>query len=303
VILVTGATGTSGSAVIHELARRNIVARALVRNAPKDPQFEAMPTIDSVVGDMARPETLGAALAGVDRSLMISSSVPEMLDTQCSFVDAAKRAGVRHIVKFSGKESSIGFDPMRFRFTRMHEQIEDYLEASGVAWTHLRPSQFMQVYLRETTIVASNALFLPLESVKLAPVDVQDIAKIAVALLGEPGHEGRSYEMTGPEALTMSQIAKRISAAIGKRVEYVNVTPAQRRQALFAAGMSIDLADALDEQAEERRRCPESRIDLSTHQAFGVRPTTFGEFALRHAAAFGESATSGSKTSPQHQGD
>src|SRR6266851_4412408 len=98
---------------------------------------------------MLRPETLDPVLDGVDRALLISSAGPEMLDTQWRFIDAARQAGVGHIVKFSGKESGIGFDPLRFRFTRMHELIEDYLEASGVAWTHLRPSQFMQVYLCE----------------------------------------------------------------------------------------------------------------------------------------------------------
>jgi uncharacterized protein YbjT (DUF2867 family) len=131
------------------------------------------------MGDMLRAETLGPALDSVDRALMISSAGPEMLDTQCRFIDAARQAGVPHIVKCSGKESGIGFDPMRFRFTRMHEQIEDYLEASGVAWTHLRPSQFMQIYLREApTIATKRALFLSLENVTLAPIDVHDIRRL-----------------------------------------------------------------------------------------------------------------------------
>ena len=149
-----------------------------------------MPGVEIVIGDMLRPDSLGAALDGVDRALMISSPEPAMLETQCRFVDDAKRAGVRHVVKFSGKESSIGFDPMRFRFTRMHEQIEDYLEESGLAWTHLRPCQFMQVFLWEAqTIVTKGALFLPLENVRLAPIDLDDIAKIAFAVLRGDGHE------------------------------------------------------------------------------------------------------------------
>src|SRR5262249_22466119 len=116
--------------------------------------------------------------------------------TQCTFVDAAKKAGVQHIVKFSGKESGVGFDAKRFRFTRMHEEIETYLEGSGLAWTHLRPSQFMQVYLREApSIVSRGALALPLDDARLAPVDLEDVAKVAFAILTEGGHEGRNYEM------------------------------------------------------------------------------------------------------------
>ena len=95
---------------------------------------------------MLRPGTLGPALEGVDKVLMISPSDPLMVETQCRFIDASKKAGVTHIVKFSGAESGVGFDPKKFRFTRMHEEIERYLEGSGVAWTHLRPSQFVQVY-------------------------------------------------------------------------------------------------------------------------------------------------------------
>ena len=286
-ILVTGAAGASGSAVIREFARNNILVRALVRNAGKAQEFAQLPTADVVVGDMLRPETLAPGLDGVDRVLMILSAGPEMLDTECRFIDAAKQAGVRHIVKFSGKESGIGFDPMRFRFTRMHEQIEDYLEASGVAWTHLRPSQFMQVYLREATTIASErALFLALENVTLAPIDLHDIAKVAFAVLHQNGQAGKSYEMTGPEALTISDVADRISRAIGRTVRYVDVAPAERRQALLAGGMSAYMADALDEQGEERRRCPKSKVDLSTHEAFGVRPTRFEEFVREHARIF-----------------
>jgi hypothetical protein len=92
--------------------------------------------------------------------------------------------------------------------------------------------------------------------------------------------------MTGPESLTMEEIAERISVAIGKTVRYVNVAPAERRQTLLANGMPTYLVDALDEEAAERRRCPESRVDLSTHDSLGIRPTSFTEFSRIHAGAF-----------------
>jgi uncharacterized protein YbjT (DUF2867 family) len=125
-----------------------------------------------------------------------------------------------------------------------------------------------------------------LENIKLSPVDVEDIAKAAYALLCDGGHEGKSYDMTGPEALTMTEIAERISAAIGRTIRYVNVSVADRRQALLAAGIPADFADALDEQAVERLKHPESRVYLGTHEALGIKPTTFAEFALKHAPIF-----------------
>lgn len=286
-ILVTGAAGQSGSAVLREFAQRETQIRALVRSQASALPLKALSNVEFVKGDMLQPETLETALNGIERVLLISSANERMVETQCTFIDAAKKAGVRYIVKFSGKESNIGHDPKRFRYTRMHEEIEKYLENSGIAWAHVRPSQFMQVYLREApSIVERGALLLPLENVRMSPVDQQDVAKVACALLTGNGHEGKIFEMTGPEALSMDEIADRISDAIGKKVLYISVSPADRREALLHRGFPTDFLDALDEQTAERLLCPESRVNLATHQAFAVRPTAFAEFALAHAATF-----------------
>src|SRR5215831_12060602 len=200
-----------------------------------------------------------------------------------------KAAGVAHVVKFSGKESSIGFDANRFLFTRMHEEIERYLEESGLVWTHLRPSQFMQVYLREAPIIAGKGLLLlPLDNVRLSPVDIEDIAKIAFALLTQSsGHQGRAFEITGPQALSMAEIAATIGEATGKPVRYQKTSIEEHRRGMEAAGLPPFIVDALIEQALERLRHPQSRVELATHKLFGVKPTTFAEFARRHAAVFG----------------
>ena len=287
-ILVTGVSGLSGSAVIREFARQHYPVRALVRSREKARALETLPTVELVEGDMLRPETLADALSEVDRVLLISSSDQQMLETQCTFIDAAKKADVRHIVKFSGLNSALDSP---FLFTRMHAEIERYLERSGLAWTHLRPSQFMQMYLREVpTIVAESAFFLPLEDAKLAPVDIEDIAKAAFVLLHTPGHEGKRYEMTGPEALSMTEIAEQISLAIGKTVRYVNISQVERRRALLAAGVPPYFVDALDVQVRERQKGTEAVVHPETHATLQIRPTTFAEFARRHAAAFrGES--------------
>ncbi|HVU14004.1 MAG TPA: SDR family oxidoreductase [Phototrophicaceae bacterium] len=286
-ILVTGATGLSGSAVIRAFARHNTPVRALVHNRAKATAFEALPNVEIVEGDMLQPDTLGAALEGVERALMISTTNPRMVETQRAFIDAAKAAGVPHIIKFSGRESGIGFVQRNFRFMRMHEDIEQYLEASGLAWTHLQPSQFMQVYLREAPgIAAESAIYLPMGDAKISPIDVEDIAQIAYGLLVSGGHAGESLVMTGPEALTMSDVAERLSEALGKPIRYVNISREDARQRMLARGTPPGVADALDEQAAERQKCAESRIDLSAHQMFGVQPTSFLEFARRNMPAF-----------------
>src|SRR4051812_6506068 len=116
-ILVTGATGLNGSAVIREFVRRGEPVRALVRSAAKAATMNVPVTVEVVEGDMRRPESLGKALADVERVLMISSADAHLAETQRSFIDAAREAGVPHIVKFSG----LGADrDSSFRFARIH---------------------------------------------------------------------------------------------------------------------------------------------------------------------------------------
>lgn len=158
---------------------------------------------------------------------------------------------------------------------------------SGVSWTILRPSQFMQMYLFEPPSVARNkALIRPMGAAKLSPIDIEDIAKIAVALLRQGGHEGRSYDMTGPEALSMADVAEQISQAVGDGIPYLDIAPEHYRQALDQAGAPPLFADILEEIYAERRKHPESRVELAAHEVFGVRPTSFAEFAARNAPAF-----------------
>ena len=284
-LLVTGAAGLSGSTIVREFARQNVKVRALVRSLAKARILEGLPTVEVVEGDMLQPKTLGAGLQGVDRVLLISSANAQLVETQCTFIDACKKSGVDHIVKFSGAES--GVDRQKFRFTRMHDEIERYLESSGLTWTHLRPSQFMQVYLREApTIIAKNAFYLPMDKARLEPVDLEDVAKVASALMRSPGHEGKSYDMTGPEELTMAEIAERISAAIGKTIHYINITPEEHREVLLAKGLAPFFVDAVEELFRERRQRPGSKVFLGTHDAFGVQPTTFAQFARANAAIF-----------------
>lgn len=289
-ILLTGATGMAGSHIANEFLKGGEAVRFLVRDPAKAlATLRPSRTAQVVQGDMARPETLGAALEGVERALMISSSTMDMAETQCTFIDACRAAGVTHLIKFSGLAAR---PEALFPFGRMHLAVEQHLERSGLEWTHLRPTGFMQEYLREApSILGAGALYLPLGDVRLNPVDLTDVGKIGYRLLRDGGHHGARLPITGPEALTMGEIASRISQATGRAVRYVPVSRSQRREALIAHGIPEVFADALDKQVEERLRGGlESRVDLSSHELFQVEPTTFLGFARRNAQAFGGSA-------------
>jgi uncharacterized protein YbjT (DUF2867 family) len=284
-ILLTGATGSAGSLIANEFVRQREPLRILVRNKAKAKAFANVPTVEIFEGDMSEPGSLGPALDGVNRVLMISSAAMNMVETQCAFIDACKAAGVQHVIKFSGLDAR---PDTTFPFGHMHKAIEEHLEHSGLAWTHLRPSGFMQVYLREApSIIREGALYLPLGGVRLNPVDLVDVAIVGFLLLRDGGHEGEQLALTGPEALSMSEIAERISYATGRPVRYIAVSPADRREALIAHGIPSVFADALDKQVKERLKGGlESQVDLSTRRLFNVKPTTFLEFARRNGEVF-----------------
>lgn len=283
-ILVTGAAGLNGSELVRRLSARGVAVRALVRSAAKAEGLSSLPEVEIVEGDMARPETLRGALRDVDRAMLISSSGPAMQDVQSSFIDAARKAGVTHVVKLSGiipdRESP-------FRFARMHGEIERRLEDSGMAFTHLRAGEFMHAYFRQVPyILTQGALFLPMEDAKIASIDIGDIAEVAAAVLTTPGHAGKTYPLTGPEALSMAEVAEKLSAVTGKRIRYINVSPEDAKKAQLAAGVTPFMADALSELFAERRKGKESQVSPTIPAVFGRRPASFDEFALCHAAIF-----------------
>ena len=284
-ILVTGASGLNGRELLHRLSARGVPVRALVRSAARAAGLASLlPRVKIVEGDMARPETLAGPLRGVERAMLISSSEPAMVEVQSSFIAAARKAGVKHVVKLSGIMP--GLDSP-FRFARMHGEIERRLEASGMAFTHLRPGEFMATYFRQApAIVAKGALFLPMADATIASIDVGDIAEVAATVLTGSGHEGKSYPLTGPEALTMAEVAQKLSAATGKQIRYVDVAPEEARQAQLAAGVPPFMADALAELFAERRKGAESTVSPLVPMLLGRTATSFDDFARRHAAIF-----------------
>ena len=283
-ILVTGATGRTGGALVRRLSATGIPVRALVRSAARADGLSTLPAVEIVEGDMAHPATLSEALRDMDRAMLISSSDPTMLEVQSNFIDAAAAAGIEHVVKLSGIMPDLDSP---FRFARMHGEIERRLEASGMAFTHLRAGEFMHAYFRQVpSIVAQGRLLLPMEDARIASIDVGDIAEVAATVLTGSGHEGATYPLTGPEALSMADVAGKLSAATGNRIEYVNVAPEEATRARLAAGMPKFTADALDELFAERREGKEAQVSPVVHTLLGRRATSFDEFAVRHAATF-----------------
>ena len=283
-ILVTGATGLTGGALVRRLSAGGVPVRALARSATQAERLSTLPQVEVVEGDMAQPATLGRALLDVDRAMLISSADPAMLEVQSNFIDAAAKARVEHVVKLSGIIPDL-HSP--FRYARMHREIERHLESSGMAFTHLRAGEFMHAYFRQVpAIVATGKLPRPMEDARIASIDVGDIAEVAATILTGSGHQGSTYPLTGPEALSMTDVAEKLSAATGRTIRYVNVPPEQATAAQIAAGMPPYTAEALAELFAERRKGKEAHVSPVVQTILRRPATSFDEFAARHAAVF-----------------
>src|SRR5215208_3067848 len=282
-ILVTGATGNNGTEIVKRLATARAQVRAMVRNRERANAI-ALPNVEVVEGDFDRPATLLSALAGVERTFLLTNSSERAQAQQIAFIDAARQSGVAHIVKLS-QFSAEAHSPVRF--LRYHAAVEAALQASGIAYTLLRPNLFMQGLLNfRSTIATQNTFYAAAGDAKVSAIDVRDIADVTVAALTESGHEGKLYELTGPQALTHAEMAEGLSRALGRQVAFVDIPPEAMREALLGIGFPVWQAEGLVEDYAHYRRGEAAAVTSGVEDATGKAPRSFEEFARDYAATF-----------------
>jgi uncharacterized protein YbjT (DUF2867 family) len=278
-ILVTGAVGNVGRALVPLLLAHAGAVRVLVRKP--DRYRPPGPGVEVCAGHFGAPETLPPALAGVHTVFLLSGVHPDMVALQCGLVDAAKAAGVRRIVKLSGMDAAPGAP---IALGRWHGQVEAAIEAAGLDFTHLRPNIFMQNLLGQAAAVAAGGeLRAALGDGRVSLIDVRDIAGAAARVLLEPGHERRSYTLTGPQAIAQAEVAAVLARATGRAVRYVPLTPAQARAEMLAARLPEWWADLLLELYAVAAAGGCSRVAPDAPQLLGRAPRDFAAFAADHA--------------------
>jgi uncharacterized protein YbjT (DUF2867 family) len=282
-ILVTGATGQVGGAIAASLAAARVGVRALVRNPDKSDALRKA-GVEVAVGDLEKPHTLAGALEGITRVVLSSSPDPQQVELQDNMVDEARRAGVRHIVKIS----AIGAGPQApYSLGRWHHQTEKAVEASGLAWTHLRPHSFMQNFLMSVpTIQKDGKIYGCMRDARAPFVEVRDIAAVAVGVLTKPGHEGKAYDVTGPEALSMAEAAAILAAAAGRPIAYADLAPADFKDALRGAGLPEWLANDLVAVQTMFAKGVGAAVTDVVPKVGGRPGTTLRQFAREQKAAF-----------------
>lgn len=237
-ILVVGATGKVGRHVVAGLVEKNVTVRALSRAAER--AVESLPPgVEIKEGDLANPADVRAALAGIDRVYLATDSSAEQVSLETHFIDVAQEMGVDRLVKLS----AVGARPDHFVvLAQGHAAIEQHLAQSGVPAVILRPNWFMQNFLGSAeTIAGQGAIYGSAAEGRVAFVDARDIAAVAGQALTGEGHIGRTYLVTGSEALTFAEAADRIGRGIGRPVTYVNLSDEDLRNALTQAGLPEEM--------------------------------------------------------------
>ncbi|MBI5178002.1 MAG: SDR family oxidoreductase [Nitrospinae bacterium] len=239
-ILLTGATGTVGSELARLLSAKGIKFRAYSRN-PKKAEDLKLPGMEVCMGDMADSRALDEAMKGVDRVFLLSSPDPRQAELQGNVIRAAKRAGVSLIVK----QSAFGAGPdSPVALARWHYETERELRDSGVPYCILRPMMFMQgLFMHANAIKSEGVLRVPMKKAKVSLIDARDIAKCAAVILTGTGHEGKIYELTGPEAVDYERIAEALSDVCGKHVRYEDTTLEEAEKGMIRAGLPEWLAE------------------------------------------------------------
>jgi uncharacterized protein YbjT (DUF2867 family) len=282
-ILIVGATGLVGSAALRQLMACGVPVRALVRSAEKAATLVG-PGVETMVGDLERPGSLDAALDGVTRALLISPLHPRQVEWQGNFVESARRAGAVHIVKLSG----LGTAPdSPLRSGRWHAQTERHIADAGLPFTCLHPPFFMQNLLRSAAVIAAQGVLVAsMQAGKIAMVDARDVAAVAVAALTSDGHVGKTYTITGPEALSFQEVAQKLATATGRAVTYQDVPLAAVQQEMVATGLPAWLVEVRMEFATALRDGYPATVTDTIQVVTGQPARTFDAFAHEHAALF-----------------
>lgn len=281
-ILVTGGTGAIGGELLRLLAQAGIPARALARNPDK---VHALPGITWIAGDLSKPETLPPAFEGVETLFLLTHYYEDMVDLQHNAIVAALSAGVTHVVKVSAFAAS---DHSRAPIGRWQYQVEQELKESGMGWTMIRPHHFMQNLLDQLEYITKEGKVYAASGDGLIPyVDFRDVAAVAFVALTQPGHVGKTYVVTGGEALSYRTASQIIGAEIGRPLLFVDETQDEARARRIREGLPPKVMEsALAIAAYQRAGGKTVTITTTVADLTGRPPRTFADFVHEHAADF-----------------
>lgn len=276
-----------GREVVKQLSMQDgdIRVRAGVHSVIKGENLKRLPGVEIVEMDFEDQESLHAAFTHADKVFLITPFAKDQVHMAKTLVDEASKAGVKHIVKLSamGADAEPGI-----QLGRWHREIEKYIEDSGIAYTFLRPSSFMQNFVNYSAdnIKSEGKIYMPTGDGQVGYIDVRDIAAVGVEALTGEGHEGQVYELTGPEAISHQDAAHIISEVTGKKVMYVDVPADDARQAMISQGSPEWMADAMLELYQVYKAGYSNQVFDSVQAVTNRKPHTFRQFVQDYKECF-----------------
>lgn len=271
-ILITTPNGKVGSEVAKQLLEQGYAVRLGAHTVEK--AESAFPGAEVVPFDFADGDKVRAALAGV-KALYLASPGDSQAEPVKRVVDLAKEAEVGRVVRLSAMGVEASDNPLR--------EVEQHLEASGLQYTLLRPSWFMQNYstLNAESIRTQGVFYEPSGDAKTGFIDARDIAAVAVKALTEDGHHAQAYALTGGRTYDRYEVAA-ISQATGKAVTYQEVSEAQFQEGMTSAGMPKHYVALLTGLYQVVRPGHTATVTDTVEQVTGRAPVTLEQFAHDH---------------------
>jgi uncharacterized protein YbjT (DUF2867 family) len=278
--LITGATGDIGSRVVGRLLERGIRPRVFARDAEKA-RARYGDRVDVAVGDLADAASLAAALGGIDALFLVNSG-PELANRDAAAAEAAKTAGVKHLVKLSSLDAR-----QEVGTGAWHARGECAIRASGIAFTFVQPAGFMSNALGWAgSIKAEGVVRAPTGDGKIGFIHPDDIAAVATAALVTHEHDGQCLPITGPEALSYAEMTAKLGAAAGKPLTFEPISDDLERLRMIASG---DPAEIVAAHLSIYRAIRDGRLAIVTYtvdRVLGRKPIAFDRWAEENAVRF-----------------
>jgi uncharacterized protein YbjT (DUF2867 family) len=264
------------------VARSGAPHRAMYRS--KQEAAKAPAGTETVIADFSDKASLAAALRGVDSVYLVCSPIPDLVQLEGNVIEASQAAGIRRVVL----NSALGAGDYGKSFPSWHRKVEDKLKATKLAYCILRPNSFMQNVLTyyAPSIRAQGAFYGAMGNARTTYLDVRDIAVVAAKVLRGGEHDGKTYELNGPEALTYPEVAQKISQHAGIAAKYVDIPVDAQRKAMLDQGMPDWQVTALLDLQEYYTGGKGGTVDGVLQRLLGRPSITMDKFLAEFAAEF-----------------
>ena len=282
-ILITGATSDIGRKLCQLLAENGKPFRAMCRKEEQLEKFREQ-GMEVILGDFEHPESLKAAMQGCNSLFLVSPPTENQVQCEKNAIDMANQEGLTYIVKISASDANL---KSSVPWAKSHAEIDHHLRNSGIEWTILKPTAFMQNFLSLSKPISKGLLPQVAGDGLVGYIDAQDIALVAFSVLTENHHKRATYYLNGPEMLEMKEIASQLSVILGRRVRYVNLPAFVFRVLLRLYGASRWVANGLIEQyAEVVAKNHDHDLGEEVIRLTHFQPRSFLDFAKEHKNEF-----------------